>query len=590
MGLGLLAVLVPLLSSLSTSRSELTDKTIVAYDKGRLDWLKPKHGSYGQQSAGLYGMMPTLVSSLGGEFVISEDLSREDLAAADVLILIHPDRPWSEGQLERIWDYVRGGGALLLVANPTIHQRGRTGTFNEVLEPTGLHVRFDTAIPCVGNWEQSFQTVAHPAIAAGGDRRNRFGLQASASIRTRWPARPVLVGRWGWSDPGSDALLTREVRFDAGEKLGDLVLAAEQPLGSGTSVVLGDASSLTNETIAGSYMFFGRLLGYLASGAEGPRAWWRQTLGLLACLAVVGLMGWRGRPGDLAAVAVLTGITLAVSTAASRDVSRVLPDGRREDSPSNVAYIGASHLESYSDEGWPPEGISGLVLTLMRNGYLPLMMPELTQDRLERARLLISIAPARAFSEAERKAVVDFVRSGGLFICTVGADRADPVRPLLEDFDLEIPRSPVRPIAEGLDPWPMGRIPAAYLAGKDNLHVWFYAGWPISCWADQYEKRAVGGDHKEPVILARPFEKGKVVLIGDTEFALNKDLEVMSGQPFYGRYENADFWRWLLSALGATSEEEIWIPPDVSPPKEPASATPKNGSASEGPLSKEVAP
>ncbi len=52
--------------------------------------------------------------------------------------------------------------------------------------------------------------------------------------------------------------------------------------------------------------------------------------------------------------------------------------------------------------------------------------------------------------------------------------------------------------------------------------------------------------------------KGTVVLVGDTCFAMNKNLEYESGTAFEGLRENADFWRWLLSFLRG---ETMWIPP-----------------------------
>jgi uncharacterized membrane protein len=65
-------------------------------------------------------MLPTLVESLGGQFARSAGLAAGDLDGADVLILIHPTDRWSAEpeRLERIWDYVRGGGSLLVVAEP----------------------------------------------------------------------------------------------------------------------------------------------------------------------------------------------------------------------------------------------------------------------------------------------------------------------------------------------------------------------------------------------------------------------------------------------------------------------------------------
>jgi len=50
-----------------------------------------------------------------------DDLSADDLAAADVLVLIHPVKPWPEEQIDRVWQYVRSGGALLVVGEPRVN-------------------------------------------------------------------------------------------------------------------------------------------------------------------------------------------------------------------------------------------------------------------------------------------------------------------------------------------------------------------------------------------------------------------------------------------------------------------------------------
>ena len=56
--------------------------------------------------------------------------------------------------------------------------------------------------------------------------------------------------------------------------------------------------------------------------------------------------------------------------------------------------------------------------------------------------------------------------------------------------------------------------------------------------------------------------QGRVVVIGDSSFALNKNLEYVGGEPFEGRHENAEFWRWLLSRVTGQPE---WVPPEPPP-------------------------
>jgi hypothetical protein len=72
----------------------------------------------------------------------------------------------------------------------------------------------------------------------------------------------------------------------------------------------------------------------------------------------------------------------------------------------------------------------------------------------------------------------------------------------------------------------------------------------------------VYGQNDLPIVVCRHVGQGKVVLIGDTGFALNKNLEYIGGEPFAGDYENAHFWRWLISRM---MDQDEWIPPPAKP-------------------------
>ncbi len=451
-GPAVLAVAAVLSASLTMGNADLAGKTVVASGQGfMLDWLKPEFDS---NVVGNYGLLPVFVESLGGKFVVSKDLTPQDLAAADVLLLVHPDRPWPREKLERIWDYVRRGGTLLVAAGPAVRSGDSKSSFNEVLEPLAMRVRFDTAVARTGNWEQSYDVSSHPAAVGLSDERNPFGMQAGSSLEAGWLAQPLLIGRWGWSEPGSDAALTGVSSFAAGERLGDLVLAAEQPFGQGRVVVLGETTPLHNEALAGSYSFVGRLLGYLADHRTSPRALWRQLIALAALAATVVLLAWRPVAWQMMLTPSVLALVLMWCSATGYWSGRVLPDGRQR-SLNNIAYIDASHLESYSGDLWAEHGVAELLRKLMRQGYLPLFAPDLEADRLERCGLVISIGPHRAFSPDERKAIYKFVEDGGTMICLVGAEDARPSAPLLADFGLRVPYSPVPPGDNAHEPPPI---------------------------------------------------------------------------------------------------------------------------------------
>ncbi len=563
-GLGLGAVvsaaLIPLVSVLSTRPLDLAGRKIVAYEHGYLDWEKPKFDRYGEESAGMYGMLPMLVSSMGGQFTTTPNLTPSAINGANALVLIHPTKRWSEDERRSVWEYVRGGGSLLVVAEPRVPEDGQTSSVNEILDSTSMEVRFDTAIPAAPLWQHGLDAVVHPVGAGIDPDTNGFGLEESSSVRVGWPARPILVGRWGWSDPGSDAVMTGIQRFDPGERLGDLVLAAEQPVGIGKVIVLADTTCLKNEGLANAYEFTGRLLGYLATRGPALQSGWRQGLGIAACLAFVILLGWRLDAGLLGTSLAVFIVMLGLATNWTAASARILPDGHGA-SPNRIVCIDASHGRAFSNEPWSDDGLAGLELTLMRNGRLPILMRQWSNEQVQRAGMLISIAPSRPFSDAERAAVRKFLDNGGVMLCMAGANHAGPIQPLLSEFGLSVPLSPLPAGDPGSEPKPMGHFRTPYLdTGKYQVHVGFYAGWPVE--GKENAEILVHGFDNLPVVVRTHVGQGKLILIGDTCFAMNKNLEAREGEPPRGFVENAHFWRWFIAGL---SDVE-WIPPEPKPP------------------------
>ena len=131
--------------------------------------------------------------------------------------------------------------------------------------------------------------------------------------------------------------------------------------------------------LANAYSFVGRLLSYLAHKPLSPQAFGRQLLGLLALLALAALVALRPAAWQIMLTSAVLSVSLICSTAAGYWSGRVLPDGRARAAHSfnNIAYIDASHLEAYSSDLWANHGIAGLMRTLMRQGYLPLLATEL---------------------------------------------------------------------------------------------------------------------------------------------------------------------------------------------------------------------
>jgi len=566
-GIGILAAVLPVVATLAGKTAGLKGRKVVVFEKGFLNWLKPEHGDYGRLSVGMYGLLPRYIESLGGRCVISPELSEDDLSDADVLILLYPNEPWAPGQLDRIHNFVRRGGSLLVMGEHTVREADGGARFNDVLEPTAMRVAFDSATFAVGGWLQSYDALAHPATAGVADDRNQFGVVIGASLNVRWPARPILVGRWGWSDPGdptNEPSLMGNHAYDAGERLGDLILAAEQRMGAGRIIAFGDTSSLTNGITPGSYVFTSRLLGYLAGGMPAPQTALRMTVAIAGSLVLTAATLRRPRTSRVIVLGLVLSTSWVLCEAANEHRGRVLPDGRGH-TPNNLAYIDASHLEAYSDESWRPDGIAGLMMTLMRSGYLALSLPELTSERIERAGIVISIAPSRGFTRSERKALRRFVENGGILICMVGCE--EPQRtgllPVLEDYGFFLGEQPPDAYGRRREATPLGHFKSPYYdAGDYMVYVRFHAAWPVVSTASDARVMAYGrGD--TTVMLMRRVGRGRVVLVGDTCFAMNKNLEREGGEPFEGMRENAHFWRWALTYW---TDQPMWVPPNPQAP------------------------
>lgn len=601
----LLAAILPLITVLSLAPADLTGARIAAYGEGPANWDKPEHGRHRREEMGRYGMLPELVASLGGRFNVSKDLGPSDLAEADVLVLLHPSTPWPQDRLDSIAEFVERGGSLLVAAGQPTQQEGLTTTVDDLLRDTGIRVRFDSALGASPAWQEALAPVAHPAATGIGDQRDRFGLGLGPSIELQWPARPVLAGTWGYSEPGVREAISPETatedgpegprrpRYEAGERLGDLVLAAERPWGRGTIVALADAHPLANESLPLSYPFAGRLLGYLAGRTASPQAWWRQGLGLVACGLLIGLLAWRPRPAVLAGTAVVLALSLGACTYGAQRAGAAMPDGEKLRGPAGtgagtrLAYIDASHMEGYSEATWGPDGLGGFMTALMQNGYLPLLAPDLSKERLERASLLVSISPARPFSDAEVATVADWVARGGILIAMAGAEDAAAVQALVKPYDLRIARSPVGPGETAREPEPHGQSPkpgeevdqygrkampyfnpASRGLGDYAAVVPVHSGWPIACDAGKGRFQVLLRGYEDIALVIDRFHgQGRAVLIGDPAFATNKNYTYLRGEPTDDAPHSAAFWRWLLSIVGGGKE---WIPTDPTAVREPA--------------------
>jgi hypothetical protein len=264
---------------------------------------------------------------------------------------------------------------------------------------------------------------------------------------------------------------------------------------------------------------------------------------------------------------VILAATRVICTEAAERRMATYPAGNS--AGNELAYIDAGHLGRFSSESWRDDGLMGLCLNLMRSGYLTLTTQEITARRLAGAQLLVSVAPGRAYTAAERQAVREFVGGGGTLIATVGMDERGPSSRLLSELGLEVGDG-TRAVGPTPGPMPMGFFKSPYYnVGDYMVYVRFHAGWPVHSKEPDIRVLAYGAGNL-PIILQRRVGRGKVILVGDTCFAMNKNLEVESGGAFEGMRENPHFWRWLLTDV---RDQPPWIPPNPKAPPATGGAT-----------------
>jgi len=513
------------------------EKPIVFYEKGMLNFLIPVWGEYGPISAGMFGNLPRFVESLGLTSRKTDQISTATLEGASALVMINLDHALPSTSTAAIWQFVKSGGTLLFLGDHTGWDSSGTVHLNDFLEPTAIRFHLDAANTPVGGWLHCMDFQWSPLTAGVGDERNEAGIVVGASLDIRWPAYPIVLGRYGWEDRGNrfkpEEAYLGKMRYDADEPLGDTVLVAAQRYGRGKVLVFGDTSSFVNGIVPGTYDFVGRVFRWIASPATcaiGGKTTLALDLAILGLLVVsMFLLLWRDAPGrwTLGAVAL---VALAVPSGELAYWAAVSGEPLR----GQIAYIDESHLPIASEESGRDDGLMGLQLNLMRNGLLPFQLHDFDRKTLGGSRLLVLVAPARRFSQRDIETVRNYLVDGGTVILTVGFEEAYASRPLLKAFDIEIENLPLG--------WFKVDAPAL------GVDVMLWKAWPVN---DRTREAEVICAHDElPTIVVKRYGEGRLVVIGDSSFLLNKNLE---GEKDYNEV-NINFLKALLIHLGLARE------------------------------------
>ncbi len=260
----------------------------------------------------------------------------------------------------------------------------------------------------------------------------------------RWPARPLLVGRYALSDRGDRGNTGRgaflgDYAYAPGERLGDLPVAAIARPGLGRVVVFGDTSSFQNVVLPFSYPFVADLFDDLARPAGAHAGSVETAAGVMAiALCLLGIAGWRAAPIGLAA-AVATAALATTAGCAPAPLQRLTPG-------APVALVDAAHMNAYATALWHERSIGGLIVNLQRNGYLPLIVRRRLPARIDPSMLPVILAPRTPLTRREVASLAAHLESGGAALVAAGSDHRDAVGALLARYGLSIGTLPLGPV------------------------------------------------------------------------------------------------------------------------------------------------
>ncbi|MBN1188858.1 MAG: hypothetical protein JXA46_03825 [Dehalococcoidales bacterium] len=495
----LLLMYIPLSTLMTAGYKE----KVTFYEKGLLDWRIPVHDAYGPQSGGMFGLLPMYLEARGYQTVKISNINDDNLAETGVLVLINLQEPVSENEKESVWHFVREGGSLLVMGDHT-DVGGLMGSFNDLLEPVPIKFRFDTARPARYGWRGSLHFPPHP-VTYGLEDETDTQIWIGASLDCQTPCVPVITGRYAHSDSGdrqnTQGAFTGNMVLDPGEQMGDVVIAAEYGYGNGKVMVFGDTSSFQNGSLFTSYEFVEGVFRRLASHeVPGRTTWCKIAAGLCLILVLVFLTRarWSLITLLICGVALIVSVTVPAAIQGESDESVVRAD---------AAYIDYSHTGRFDLLSWEDDSVGGLSNNLVRNGYLPYILRDFSAERLGNAGLLVIIAPIKPFQSEEIDEIDEFVDRGGTLVVSVGWEEKEAVAPLLESLGFYIDSVPLGPVN---------------LKRDDNV-VSFTEAWPVVF--NDIDTKVFAGQWGAPIAVVKQYGRGKIVVIGDSYFLLNRSLE-----------------------------------------------------------------
>lgn len=493
--------------NLDIFESNLKKPVVYVYDT-KMDFTTiPDDKVYGINN-GAFAMFFDYLKDWGYSIQFGSDWSKISPQNHDILILINPYGKLQYQEKQKLESFMVEGGNLFVLGDHTYTFGLRNG-YNDFLKELGIAFNFDSAFYLRPLWRKSLKSSYNTWDRMVKKDGFTTEILIGASLTLKYPAVPVIIGEYGWSDRGNikDKWYMGNRRFDPDEPTGDLVLAAERSYGKGRLLVFGDTTFIQNTPISSSYPFIKLCFLHLL-----PKNQIIIRIGfpLLFLIGIILLLrfGRLGKSNVLlfkSLVLLFLFFVLIGSFISSEDKLFRVPSVSNQLS----AGIDVTLFPEFYMNDWQRRSIGGLKNTLYRAGILPYHLYQYDSKQLKKLDYLFVMGPKQKMTPEKAGLILDYVRKGGFLICSCGFDNRDQIKNLLLMLRLDIEN-----------------LPLSYLSGKDtNRDLRFVSAWPIKMNPKKDYKIICKAYDKYPVIIEVNEGKGKILLIGDSYFFENRNLE-----------------------------------------------------------------
>ena len=433
--------------------------------------------------------------------VIEKESDLMSLGSKDILVIVNLQKSFPTAVEDKIQSFVKNGGALLCLGDHTGNEAIRL-PFNQLLEPYGIEFNFDSC-RAVKDWRSTliqFNDACRVPAYPLPNRIRSAGIGTGASLTVRGSARPLMVARYAYSDPGNinrpDSGYLGNLNYDYGEPLGDMILAAEGFGAKGGKVlVFGDTSPFQNGAIPVAANFLENVFDYLSNSA-GPRLVLSNAMLFFAGFVLVSssLFDLGGKHWYVAGAGfAIFGLSLA-ATDRSRGLKQPLSK------PVVLDQRFGSNLTPWSNTKCGTGGYEQACLHVGRPLIASFADPDTERVVKGETRILSGIQ--RTLSKREANNYVQFVERGGELMVLAGHPEESAVRPLLEEFGVSIGDTP------------LGQHISKATIGKHELDIEFFSAWPLETELGTTICKSWGA----PTVVRVPRGKGSMVVVGDGRF------------------------------------------------------------------------